>query len=269
MFRRSPAAGQPGLFVWAQVLRDAGAPESVGVRLLRDPGPLDLDRAARAVTGGRRLIVIDDLDRGDGQASGLLPVLAARVAAVPTAVIAASGTPLGVGSELRLGPLSEDEVATLAGLARPETRRAVWVASRGLPGPARSLAVGLAGLPEDQDALVHLALHAPSQAWFLGWMSTWSAWWRRRPDEQRHRPRSARTRHRSARRARRAAGRGVGVQIDEQLAIGEGAGEQVRGAGHQRGLAHPRHAVHGMDRDHASRSRGCSNQPLVARCRGQ
>jgi tetratricopeptide (TPR) repeat protein len=169
VFRGSPAVGQPGLFVWAQVLRDAGTPESVGARLLGDPGPLDLDRAARElVTGGRRLIVIDDLDRGGGQAAGLLPVLAARVAAMPAAVIAASGTPLGVGSELRLGPLSEDEVAALAGLTRPEIRRAVWVASRGLPGPARSLAADLAGLPEDQDALVHLALHAPSQAWFLG-----------------------------------------------------------------------------------------------------
>ena len=169
VLRGSPAAGQPGLFVWAQLLRDAGAPESVGVRLLGDPGPLDLDRAARElVTGGRRLIVLDDLDRGGSQAAGLLPVLAARVAAVPAVVITASGTPLGVGSELRLGPLSEDEVAALAGLARPEIRRAVWVASRGLPGPARSLAAGLAGLPDGQDALVHLALHAPSQAWFLG-----------------------------------------------------------------------------------------------------
>ena len=169
VFRGSPAAGQPGLFVWAQLLRDAGAPESVGVRLLGDPGPLDLDQAARElVAGGRRLIVIDDLDRGGGQAAGLLPVLAGRVAAVPAAVIAASGTPLGVGSELRLGPLSEDEVAAVAGLTRPEIRRAVWVASRGLPGPARSLAAGLADLPEGQDALVHLALHAPSQAWFLG-----------------------------------------------------------------------------------------------------
>jgi len=169
VLRGAPATGQPGLFVWVQVLRDAGAPEPVGVRLLGDPGPLDLDRAARElVTSARRLIVIDDLDRGDGQALGLLPVLAARVAAGPTAVIAASGTPLGVGSELRLGPLSEDEVAALAGLAGPEIGRAVWVASRGLPGPARSLAAGLAGLPDGQDALVHLALHAPSQAWFLG-----------------------------------------------------------------------------------------------------
>ena len=169
VLRGSPAVGQPGLFVWAQVLRDAGAPESVGVRLLGDPGPLDLDRAARELaTGGRRLIVIDDLDRGGDQAIGLLAVLAARVTAVPMAVIAASSTPLGVGSELRLGPLSEDQVAALVGPARPETRRAVWVASRGLPGPARSLAAGVAGLPEDQDAVAHLALHAPSQAWFLG-----------------------------------------------------------------------------------------------------
>ena len=53
----------------------------------------------------------------------------------------------------------------------------------------------------------------------------------------------------------------VGVQIDEQLPVGKGVGEQVRGAGHQRGLAHPRHAVHGMDRDHAGRSRGGGDQP--------
>jgi hypothetical protein len=96
VLRGSPAAGQPGLFVWAQVLRDAGALESVGVRLLGDPGPLDLDRAARELaTGGGRLIVIDDLDRGGDQAIGLLAVLAARVTAVSTVVIAASSMPWG------------------------------------------------------------------------------------------------------------------------------------------------------------------------------
>lgn len=32
---------------------------------------------------------------------------------------------------------------------------------------------------------------------------------------------------------------GVGVQVDKQLPVGEVVGEQVRGAGHQRGLATP------------------------------
>ena len=55
--------------------------------------------------------------------------------------------------------------------------------------------------------------------------------------------------------------RGVAMQIDEQLSVGKGVGEQVRGAGNQRRLTHPWHAVHGIDRDHPGRSRGCGNQP--------
>lgn len=49
----------------------------------------------------------------------------------------------------------------------PGVRHALWVASRGLPGVARSLAAGLAAGGEDVDPIVRMALHAPSRAEFL------------------------------------------------------------------------------------------------------
>ena len=55
--------------------------------------------------------------------------------------------------------------------------------------------------------------------------------------------------------------RGMRVQADEQLPVGEVIREQVRGAGHQRGLAHPRHAIHRVDRDHPGRPRSGRGEP--------
>src|SRR5437867_3244703 len=46
-------------------------------------------------------------------------------------------------------------------------RHALWAASRGLPGPARSLSAALAGLPPDGDPVVQLALLAESAEGFL------------------------------------------------------------------------------------------------------
>jgi tetratricopeptide (TPR) repeat protein len=75
--------------------------------------------------------------------------------------------PVGVGTELRLGGLTEDELATmLPGLA-VQARHAVWLASGGLPGIAQSLAADLATSADQAHPLAHLALTAPSQAEFL------------------------------------------------------------------------------------------------------
>ena len=49
----------------------------------------------------------------------------------------------------------------------PEARHAVWLASRGLPGVAKSMATELTARGDDLDPLVQLALTAPSQAEFL------------------------------------------------------------------------------------------------------
>jgi tetratricopeptide (TPR) repeat protein len=169
VLRGSPASGQPGRLVWGQLLRDAGAPDSVSDILLGDPSPLDLDRAALELTASpRRVIVVDDLDRGGEEAIAPLSVMAARLAAASAALIAGSSRPLGTGREIRVGPLSEDELDAVVGPATPETRHALWVACGGLPGPARTLAGELSELPQHDDALVHVALHAPSRAWFLG-----------------------------------------------------------------------------------------------------
>jgi tetratricopeptide (TPR) repeat protein len=94
-------------------------------------------------------------------------VVAARAPATSMAVVVTSVLPPGVGTELRLGGLSEDELtAVLPGLA-PQARHAVWLASGGLPGVARSLAADLAASTDEAGPLVRLALTAPSQAEFL------------------------------------------------------------------------------------------------------
>jgi hypothetical protein len=150
------------------LLADVGAPGDLASRVLDDAGPLALDTAARLLSdGNRRLLVIDDIDHGGAAALRLLETVAARVAAASTAVVVTSVLPLGVGTQQRLNGLSEDELATvLPGLA-PQDRRAVWLASAGLPGVARSLAADLAADTGTASPLVRLALRAPSQAEFL------------------------------------------------------------------------------------------------------
>ena len=169
VLRASPAAGQPGRLVWAQLLRDVKAPDDLVADLLsQDAGPLALDSAARHLVAGQpRLIVVDDVDRGGPEAAGMLSVVAARCAAAATAVIATTATPLGLQTELRLDGLSRADLAEAIGTPGAEADHALWVASRGLPGVARSLADELAGLPERADPIVHLALRAPSASAFL------------------------------------------------------------------------------------------------------
>ena len=162
-----PAA--PARLVWAQLVRAAGGPAEVARRLLEeDAEPLDLDRAAEAlVSAGPRLIVVDDLDRGGSAAVQVLPVLAARVAGSATAVVVTASAALGTGSEIRVGPLGEEDLGVLVGEDRPEVRRALWLASGGLPGPGLSLAAQLSDLSAGTDAVVQLALRAPPRAAFL------------------------------------------------------------------------------------------------------
>jgi hypothetical protein len=169
VLRASPAEGQPGRLVWAQLLRDTGAPDGLAADLVNaGAGPLDLDSAARHLASGpARLIVVDDLDRGGPEAIEVLAVLAARTAAAATAVIATAAEPLGVGPELRLGGLSERDLAAALGGLDAGAGHALWMASRGRPGVARQLADELAELGEHDDPVVHLALRAPSTAAFL------------------------------------------------------------------------------------------------------
>jgi tetratricopeptide (TPR) repeat protein len=168
VLRTAVITGQPGALAWARLLTDVGAPDDLVSQVLDDAGPLALDSAARVLSNGnRRLIVIDDIDHGGAEALRLLEMVAARVAAAGTAVVVTAMLPVGVGTQLRLAGLSEDELATvLPGLA-PQDRRAVWLASAGLPGVARSLAADLADGTGTADPLVQLALRAPSQTEFL------------------------------------------------------------------------------------------------------
>jgi tetratricopeptide (TPR) repeat protein len=166
--RAAPARGQPGRLVWAQLLGDVGAAQAAARLLAGDVGPLQLDRAARRLAAGtRRLVVVDDLDHGGPEAVELLAVLAGRLAAGATAVVVTAGDPLGLGRELWLGGLTEEELAAVVGPVPAGAGHALWVASRGLPGVARSLAATLADLGPGGDPLTHLALRAPSTAEFL------------------------------------------------------------------------------------------------------
>jgi hypothetical protein len=168
VLRVATAGGGPGRWAWARLLRDAGAPDELVARMLAEPGPMDLDAAAVALCAGPpRLVLVDDVDRGGAETTELLTILAGRVAAGQLAVVATSGVPLGVGSELWLGALSPEEIGAATGEDRPDVRHALWAASRGLPGPARSLAAVLAALPPGADPVVKLALSAESAEGFL------------------------------------------------------------------------------------------------------
>ena len=166
--RTAAIRGQPGPLAWARLLVDAGVPDDLASRVLGDPGPQALDSIARLLgSGNRRLLVIDDIDHGGAAALQVLQMVAARAAVTSTVVVVTSVQPVGVGTELRLGGLSEDELATmLPGLA-PQARHAVWLASGGLPGVAQSLAADLAASADQAHPLVRLALTASSQADFL------------------------------------------------------------------------------------------------------
>ena len=166
--RVAVAATGPARMAWAQLIRATGGPAAVARRLLEEAGPLDLDDAAEAlVSMGPRLIVVDDVDRRGPGAVELLPVLATRVSGSWTAVLVTASAPLGAGQDMRLGPLEEEDLGAVVGESRPEVRRALWLASGGMPGPAVSLASRLGDLDPGADPVVHLALSAPSQVTFL------------------------------------------------------------------------------------------------------
>jgi hypothetical protein len=166
--RAAPARGQPGRLVWAQLLDDVGAGQAAARLLAADPGPLELDRAARRLVAGTgQLLVVDDLDHGGPDAVEFLAVLAARLTAGSAAVVVTASAPLGLGREVHLAGLTEQELAAVVGSVPADAVHALWVASRGLPGVAQVLAATLADLGPDGDPLTHLALHAPSTAEFL------------------------------------------------------------------------------------------------------
>ncbi len=168
VLRAGPVAGLPGRLMGAQLLRDLGVPDTEAAGLLARPTPLDLDAAARRLTGGPRcLVVVDDVDAGGPEAVELLAVVASRVAGGAAAVLATAHTSLGIGPERHLTGLDEDDLGTLLDEGRPDVRHALWIAARGLPGRARALAAELNALAPGVDPLVHVALRTPSAAEFL------------------------------------------------------------------------------------------------------
>jgi tetratricopeptide (TPR) repeat protein len=68
---------------------------------------------------------------------------------------------------VRLGGLTEPELAAMLGDCDPETSHALWLASRGRPGVARRLAQELADREDDADPVVHLALGSTASTLFL------------------------------------------------------------------------------------------------------
>jgi hypothetical protein len=118
------------------------------------------------VLGPRRLITIDDLDRGGPDAMVMLAVLAGRLIAAPLAVLVTSQTRLGIGREVWLSPLSTAAIGAVTGETRPDVRHALWVASLGMPGPARA-GVETVDVDLGGDPVVTLALSALSDEGFL------------------------------------------------------------------------------------------------------
>ena len=164
----SPVRGQPGRLLWAQLLHDLGAGEEASRGLLDRRDLLAASAALGPLTAGRRrLIVIDDIDNGGHDAVEVLALVASRAVVSSTAVVATAQAPLGVGRDLKLAGLAESELGEVIGDMPAGQRRAVWVASGGMPGTARVLAGQLGGLPPGRDALVHLALHAAQRGEFL------------------------------------------------------------------------------------------------------
>jgi hypothetical protein len=168
VLRTAAVPGQSGALAWARLLTDAGAPNDLASRVVNDADPLALDSAARALCdGNRRLLVIDDIDHGGAEALRLLEMVAARVATAGTAVVVTSARPVGVGTQLPLTGLSEDEMAVVLPDLHPRDRNGIWLASAGLPGVARSLAADLVAATSTASPLVRLALAAPSKSEFL------------------------------------------------------------------------------------------------------
>lgn len=147
-----PGAGKTALI-------DAAA-QSAGARGV----PVSREDLERLADGGPRLLLVDDVDRAGPRAVEFLARFAAKPGA--TVLLASAERPLGVTPEVRLGGLSEPELAELVPYLPAEVVHVVWLASGGLPGVALGFARELAGM-DAADALVHLALTAPSRAEFL------------------------------------------------------------------------------------------------------
>jgi tetratricopeptide (TPR) repeat protein len=105
-----------------------------------------------------RLIIVDDIDWAGPDAAARL----SRLSVGSSAVLVTARTALGVGQQVRLGALTAAEIAAVAGVDA-EDGEALWLASSGFPGRARSLAAVLDG----RDPYVALALLTPSRAEFL------------------------------------------------------------------------------------------------------
>ncbi len=158
-----PGAGKTALLEAAvELAGERGLPVT---RLQTVTGP------PSTVESGRRLVLVDDLDRDGRPPAVALAHLAAWLDSGATAIVAARepfdppdtmAPPLGV---LRLRALTETELADLLPDSSADAVHAVWLLSAGLPGPALAAALELADV--DGEPLTHLALATPSRAEFL------------------------------------------------------------------------------------------------------
>lgn len=121
---------------------------------------LPVDRTATADGTGARLVILDDLDQA-GATTDL-----DRLVRVGAAVLAATVEVEQSGQHLYLPPLTETELAAILPELPTGAVHAVWLLTAGWPGPALDLA---AAVPPgaDADAVVELALAAPSRGQFL------------------------------------------------------------------------------------------------------
>jgi hypothetical protein len=110
--------GPPGAGKTALLDVAAAAAQRRGLAVLRgSPDPIENGEVAFVLEATRpQVVLLDDLDQGGVETRKVLSILAAGVGRARVAVIATSCTPLRIGEELRLGPLSEEELATALGV---------------------------------------------------------------------------------------------------------------------------------------------------------
>jgi tetratricopeptide (TPR) repeat protein len=131
----------------------------VAAELARQRG-MPVSRGLLGDGTGERLVILDDL----GPDTDLADL--DRLVLGGAAVLATTTAAMGSAQHLYLAPLTQAQLAELLPGRTAAMVHAVWLLTAGWPGPALDLAAGVP-LDSDQDAVVELALTAPSRGEFL------------------------------------------------------------------------------------------------------
>ena len=170
---------RPRSFVWAQVVLEAGGDEQLATEVTARPSGAAVEQVLALLAADPPTVVVVDGIAGQPERREprpahvphedgleLLVELAARLPSTSSFLLLTATQSLGVGTEVRLGPLGPDDFAALFPGMPAEVRQAVWIASRGLPGVAVRIALEI-DASGTTDPVAHVALHHASRARFL------------------------------------------------------------------------------------------------------